>query len=352
MSKSAELFEFKFHWLSEEGQATTMFARKGSFDGEFLILEETEIPVGIILQSIVQENRMVLAFFTGDEENPVGHLLIQTGVANDLKEQLDIARSDVWAKQHKEELVKKGLGHTYRDEECPVCTARLILTDMPETPQLFCHFCDSLTTIDQAEEPVSREEDYSLCEECGMFSKPQKFTIFYFYFLLVVYGWWSKTTRRCPPCMRGEAWKMLFGNLIFLLGVPVAIIQLIRCYGADTVSGKFKGLNAGNVHARAGDVAKALEMYREILERVPFSAGVKYNLGMALLMQGDDERAADTFELALEDCANYVPAYQQLQQLYPKMGEPEKLKELERIWSSGEDEEASDNDLEFIEEES
>jgi len=30
--------------------------------------------------------------------------------------------------------------------------------------------------------------------------------------------------------MRGEAWKMFFGNLIFLLGVPVARIQLFRSY--------------------------------------------------------------------------------------------------------------------------
>ncbi len=342
------VFSFKFHWLNEQGVATTMFAKKASFDGKMLVLDETTIPVAAILQSVVRDNRLVLVIFTGVEENPVTHLLLQPSsikVTNDLKARLDIARSDVWAKQHQEELEKKGLGHTYRGEECPVCTATLILTDMPKSPQLYCHFCDSLSTIDPLNDPIKNEKDFKICEECGMYSKPQKFTIFYFYFLLVVYGWWSKATWRCPACMRGEAWKMLFGNLIFVLGVPTAIIQLIRAYGSDAVSGTFKGLNSGNLKARKGDVVGALKNYRAILDRVPYSAGVKYNLGSALLRQGDQQRAADTFELALEDCSNYAPAYQQLKVLYPQLGETVRLKELDKMWSSGAEEENKEEEV-------
>ncbi len=38
-------------------------------------------------------------------------------------------------------------------------------------------------------------------------------------------------------------------------------------------------------------------------------------------------------ELALEDCSNYVPAYQCLKALYLELGQAEELAELERIWS-------------------
>ena len=338
-------FEFKFHWLNEQGSQTTMFAKKGSFDGDTLILEKTEIPAVAIANSIVRENRMVISVMTGDEANPVAHLLFQPAskkVTDELKAQLDVARSGVWARHHREQLEKKGLGHTYRDEECPICQATIVLTDMKESPQLYCHFCDSLITIDSSEQPVKKEESFKICEECGMYSRPQKFTIFYFYFLLVVYGWWSKATWRCPACMRGEAWKMFFGNLLFVLGVPVAVVQLYRSYTGDAIGGTFKGLDTGNIRAKNGNVSGALEQYRQILDRVPYSAGVKYNLGMALLLQGDHERAAQTFELALEDCSNYVPAAGQLRMLYEKLGEAEKLKALNRVWSDADVEETSE----------
>jgi hypothetical protein len=339
-------FPFKFQWLNEQGEATSVFRKPGRFDGEFLVLEETEIPAAVIVHTEVRDQRMILAVLTGDDEEPLAHLLIMltsASVAEELKSALDVTRSRFWAKHHRETLEKKGLGASYRDAVCPICEATLVLSDMPRSPQLYCHFCDSLTTIETAEPPVSNEHEFKICEECGMYSKPRKFTIFYFYFLLVIYGWWSKATWRCPVCMRKEAWKMFFGNLPFVIGVPVALTQLFRCYGGDLIGGPYKGLDTGNIRARKGDLGRALELYRGILERVPHSAGLKYNLGMSLLAQGDQERAADSFELALEDCSNYAPAYHQLTALYAHLGETERLEELERIWSSGLEEEKEED---------
>jgi tetratricopeptide (TPR) repeat protein len=138
--------------------------------------------------------------------------------------------------------------------------------------------------------------------------------------------------------MRGDAWKMLFGNLLFVIGVPVAIVQLIRSYGGASVGGLYKGLDSGNIAARKGDLVKAVESYRNILSQVPTSAGVKYNLGMALLAQRNQDKAAASFEKSLEDCSNYVPAYGQLRMLYQQAGETQKLKKLEEMWSSPQEE--------------
>ncbi len=339
---SHEPLTFKFHWINEQGAATSTFRKAGRFDGEILTLEKAEIAAAAIVQSLVRDRRIVLAVLTGDEAEPVAHLLFQPAtkkVTDELKMLLDIARSRFWAQHHREALRKKGIEHTYREAVCPVCDATLILSEMPRSPQLYCHFCDSLTTPEATGVRNGSEHAFKICEECGMYSHPRKFTIFYFYFLLVFYGWWSKETWRCPACMREEAWKMFLGNLPFLLGVPVAVAQLVRCYGGDVVGGAFKGLDTGNIRARNGNLGGALDLYRGILERVSHSAGVKYNLGMALLAQGDKQRAAETFEFALDDCSNYAPAYHQLRPLYEELGETERLKELDRIWSTAEEDE-------------
>lgn len=345
MSIDDHFMEFKFHWLDEKGNTTSVFRKQGSFDGETLLLEDTEFPAAGILGSEIRDQSMFISFATVDESNPVGMILIQLsskGEAERLKKALDITRSRVWAEAHKDELTKSGQGHQFRSAVCPACNATLILSNMPETPQLYCHFCDTLSRTGPAEEPIPQEKELRICEECGMYTKPQKFTIFYFYFLLFVYGWWSKPTWRCPPCMRSDAWKMLFGNLFFIIGVPVAIVQLIRSYGGASVGGLYKGLDAGNIAARNRNLSKAVECYRTILEQVPTSAGVKYNLGIALLAQGNQEKATASFEKALEDCSNYVPAYQRLKYLYTKNGETEKLKTLEQLWEMPEEEEISE----------
>ena len=130
---------------------------------------------------------------------------------------------------------------------------------------------------------------------------------------------------------------MLLGNLPFLLGVPVAIVQLFRCYGGKITGSVLADLDTANLKARKGDMLAALQGYQKVLERVPFAAGVKYNLALALLQQEDYERAAESLELVLVDCANYSPAYHALVGCYVQLGEEAKLKELRRVW--GEDDE-------------
>lgn len=330
--------EFRFHWLNNQGQQQGFLRKKGSFDGETLKLDDVEIPASVIVHVETRENRMALSAMTSNGQATTVLLMPATRKDTDrIKSALDIARSDEWARMHRRDLEQKGRGHAYRDAVCPHCNATLILTDMPVTPQLFCRFCHALSTVSADVDPVAGEQHLRICEECGMFSKPRRFTIFYFYFLLVVYGYNYRMTWRCPPCMRGEAWKMLFGNLIFLLGVPVALTQLFRSYGGTDFSGPFKGLDTGNIRARNGDFAGALSQYRAIQERVPYSAGIKYNLGLALRREGDRERAAGAFQAALNDCGNYAPAYAHLRELYAELGETGKLADLKRTWGENED---------------
>ena len=329
---------FKFRWVDENGNETGFFSKKkGSFDGQELILDDIQLQAANIISMEVYEERLAVAFVTGDMADTAVFRLYKFP-ATDLKRAVDIARSATWAEMTREKMIEEGRGGAFRTEICPECTATLDLSDMPETPQVYCHFCDSLTTTGQGGLP--NEHEFGLCEECQMYSKPKRFTIFYFYFLVAIWGFSSRVTYRCPACMRPEAWKMLFGNLLFLLGIPVAIVQLFRCYGGKITGNVVAELDAANLRARKGDMLKALQGYQKVLEQVPFSAGVKYNLALALAEQNEIERTAETLELAFKDCVNYAPAYSRLSACYEHLGEQEKLRELRRIWGDNQEEES------------
>ncbi|MCA8923744.1 MAG: hypothetical protein KDD82_18185 [Planctomycetes bacterium] len=322
--------EFKFRFVNKQGQPEGLLRTKGSFDGERLHLGKgVSCPAVAILQSETRNDRLILALASDKPEPGIVVLAATKGVVNDLKARLDVSRSRFWADASRKALQAEGRGHAHRERECPNCSAVLLLTDMPETPQLYCVYCKALTTADGPEQRV--ETSHMLCDECGLFSAPRKFTIFYFYFLLVVYGYHQRITWRCPGCMRGEAWKMFFGNLLFVLGVPVAIAQLIRAYGSSRV-GRYTGLDKANLLARKGDALAALDVYNEISSRVTPCAGIKYNAGMALVEAQDLEQAAEFFEFSLDDCANYAPAYRALIQCYANTGQHEKRLALQRTW--------------------
>ncbi|MCO6045888.1 tetratricopeptide repeat protein [Aeoliella sp. ICT_H6.2] len=335
-----ENYQFKFKWLNDQGQPQGFYSKKGHFDGETLVLDTVDLPSAAILDVDYRERTVILSV-VGENSEPV-HLLfnVTSGSADRLKLMLGRARSRAWARRHKEELASEGRSSEYRDVTCPHCHAVIDLSGFAKTPQVSCEFCHTVSD-DQSESfdaPAKGEKKYRLCDECGMFSKPRRFTIFYFYFLLVVYGFSHRQTWRCPGCMRSEAWKMLLGNAIFVLGVPVAIAQLFRAYGGTDVGGKYPGLDSANIKARNGKFQQAIDDYRKILDKQPVAAGVKYNIAMAFLHREDWEGAARMFQYSLTDCANYRPSARGLAACYEHLGETEKLAALKKQWGAKDDE--------------
>lgn len=337
--------KFSFQFLNDQGQPANFLAKKGQLTDEELILDGNALPVAAIIDVDVRGQLLALTIAT--EGEPTG-MVVKTSKANRLKSELGVLRSKVWVDHHQQELTAKGEAHRFRKVDCPSCHATLDLTDMEVTPQVHCKFCHTVSTLPDplnADSPAAdSEKGYRLCDECVMYSRPRQFTIFYFYFLLLFYGWHSRQTWRCPGCMRGEAWKMLFGNLIFVLGVPVAIIQLFRAYGGTDVGGRFRGLDSANLKARSGDFDAAIEAYQGILKAHPIAAGVKYNIAVALLQQQRTEEAARMLEFALADCSNYLPAAGLLADCYEKLGRTEDLSALKKRWHVIEEVEAEPSD--------
>lgn len=337
MVQLIEPYRFKFQFVNSDGQPEGLFRTKGAFDGGELQLGDAAFPAAAIVHSEAREDKLLLAVATS-EPKPVALVLKATrGVVERLKRELDVARSRFWAEANRKLLREQGREHTYRERECPGCHATIVLTGFPETPQVYCGFCKAL--ISGAGDEALAEASHRLCDECGLFSAPRKFTIFYFYFLLIVYGFSQRITWRCPACMRGEAWKMFFGNLIFVLGVPVAVAQLVRAYGSSRV-GRYTGLDKANILARKGEAMRALELYQQIAARVDPCVGVKFNSGMALIEAGKLDEASAMLEMAMADCANYGPAYGALTHCYTRTGQDHKLLALQKVW--GDDEEESE----------
>jgi len=137
---------------------------------------------------------------------------------------------------------------------------------------------------------------------------------------------------------------MLFGNLIFLLGVPVAIVQLFRAYGGADVGARIRFLDSANLKARNGNFEAAIKAYQGILSTHPIAAGVKYNIALAFLHQNRTEDAAKMLEFTLADCSNYLPAAGLLADCYEKLGRTEELSALKSSWRIVEEAETEASD--------
>ncbi len=333
---------FKFEWVREGDETRSNIERRGILQANNLILDELKLPLATIIQSVADKDNLTISL-QSDGDN-TQKLTIETQSARQLQEELDRVRQSGWRQRFREhtdayqlELESEAGEASIRKAYCPRCDSVLDSQVVHFSPQLSCMSCHAIFMIgsldhDVGETMLSMESGYTFCEDCGMYSKPCKFTIFYFFLPVILYGFYYKRKWCCPPCMRGDAWRMLLGNLPFVLGVPVSIKELIRAYQDTGRGGVFHGLNTANHRARIGDVEGAMRKYREILERRPENAGVRYNLATALMQENRFDDAAVMLKLALADCANFQPAVFALASCYEYLRDYDQLAGLEFEW--------------------
>ena len=329
---SAAPHKFKFRWLNKKGQPEGLRAKTGTCDGQIIDLDGMRIPIGVIDTIEVEEHNLIFIVEDGQGSHAMVAVAISGGKAQELKSLFDQYRSADWAESRRQRLADQGREAEFRAATCPECRATIDLSGLPATPQFYCRFCDSLLTDPAYGTGPKNESNFRICEGCRMYASPRQYSIGYFYFLVVVYGWTIRRVWCCPMCVKPQAWKMLAGNTPFILGIIPSIVQLTRAYSTDKLSGPFAGLHTANAKAIKGDFAGAISGYQAILQRNPNVAGIHYNLGMALGRRNELPRAAEAFELALRDCANYLPAMEMLAAVYERLGWKEKLNELQVAW--------------------
>ena len=319
---------FKFKYVDEQGNEQGFLSKKGRFDGQTLSLGKDSIPVLAIRHTLRRFDRLILTVVTSDGASGRVALAITGGSSRKLLASLNVVCSRAWAEARGKRLEAEGRGAEHRTELCSHCGATLDLTGLASTAQTYCGYCDTIATT--SGRGPRNESSYGRCDQCGLWGRPSELTVFYFYFLVVVYGWRYRKEYICRACMRGAAWKMLAANLVFVLGVPTAIIALIRAYSGSVSGDALAPLDRANALASKGRVDDAERIYRQIESAMSYAAGLHFNRAMSFARARRLEEAARCFEHSLADCSSYEPSFQGLRACYAELGESAKREALER----------------------
>ena len=322
--------QFKFRNVDAAGHESPLFARKGRFDGDVLVLDKARIPARSIANAVRRRDRLAITVAEDGQRPETLVIALKGGGREAFVRSLYEVVSRNYAEWRRRELRRLRVGAPFRTEICPHCGATIELTGRPRTRQVWCPWCECVATI---AEPQAIEAEFRLCDKCDAYSRPVTFTELYFWFAVVVWGYRYQTFLACRSCLRAQAWRMLVFNLPFVLGVPFAVFQLVRVYAAGRLAdGPFAGLDRANAVARSGRAEEADRRYRAIEERLGAAAGVCTNRGRAWLRIRRHDEAAAAFEAALRDCANYAPAYVGIRRAYRALRRDTALATLDAQW--------------------
>ena len=179
---------FKFHYVID-GNAKGLFASKGEVRQEGLLLGDGLLPYRTVCDSTTRDSRLVLVLDTTDPDIPAktrehlqGHHLVlhvSNASAESLERYIDRFSSLHEAEAHKKKLVSEGKGHLFRVVACPCCEATVDLSELSETPYVYCRFCESIfgDGMSTLKDPISYRE----CDACGYHDRVQGYGEFYFY---------------------------------------------------------------------------------------------------------------------------------------------------------------------------
>lgn len=303
-------FKFKY---AQSGKAIELFSTKGVATLEELVLGKEKIPYEDILHTNHRDRRLLLQV---SPTQPLGETIAQNLVEDSvlvleiykanlptLEKFIDRISSLKQVERKKEHLLAEGQGHLFRAATCPECESTIDLSGLDRSSLVYCRFCETVFKEKQAE--IVTNPRYCICEECNLFDRVQGYTEFYFYFLVVVYGFSYNRRHLCDNCVNRVFRKALFLNLLFVLGIPSAIwIKIKSMLGRDR---KLKQLAKANAFAKQGKYQQADEIYNQLYIEYPDHPGILMNQGLGHLFGNDIHGANAYFQRSLRSCKNYYP---------------------------------------------
>lgn len=304
---------FKFRYV-RDGNVTGFMASKGAIDDHGLKLVDQMLPLACIADTTTRDDRLVITLDPQGGEIPgaireklqSGFLILHIyGMsAAGLERAIDRRTSIVEAAQRKAQLTAEGRGHLFRTEPCPCCNATVDLSELPEADYTYCRFCE---TVFGKKMPrgTKTSNTYCQCDECNFYDRVQGYGEFYFYFLLVVYGFRHRRRHLCDDCGANLANKLLAINAIFLLGVPNALICAVRARaGRDQDP---SALARANRIAKKGKMKEAESEYDKVLRALPGHPGVHFNLAIGHLKTNNSAEGLRHLQQSIASCPNFEP---------------------------------------------
>jgi len=320
MAVAADELEFKFQYVDAAGNAKGFRAQLGCLTPTGIELKGLVIPLTAVLETVARENRLVLAVDGAQIPQELYQHLIDAKLLilesskvkpAVLKPRIDQVTSVYRAERHRQELEAEGKSHEFHCVKCPECDATVDASGPYETSHIYCPYCDAVLQKDGV--MVSSGKHHRLCEECGWFDRVQGYTEFYFYFLLVVYGYSYKKRYLCDSCVSRVFIKTLLMNFLFVIGIPSAIWMKIKSTMGHEEG--FQDLAKANAFAKKGKSVEAAQLYSNVLDRYPGHPGVLYDQAFAALSINDLGGARTMLQQALQQCSNYAPAQNLLEGL-------------------------------------
>lgn len=315
---AADGLHFKFRFV-RDGQARGLFAKKGTATDSELALGNEILSYSDIVDTATRDNRLILTVSTAARlsekltkalvKGSVIAIEVRRANALELERHIDRARSILEAEKHRQRLAATGRDSLFRTITCPECESLVDLSELDETPYVYCPFCDTIFTDEL--QTLTPGITYRVCDECGLYGRIRGYTEFYFYFLLVVYGFSYKRRHVCDNCANTIFRRTLLLNLIFLIGIiPSILVKTRSLIGRDPA---LKELPKANALARKGHFEEAAFIYDRLYEAYPEHPGLLMNEGVSHLLGDDAEGASDYFRRALRACSNYLPVLDLMQ---------------------------------------
>jgi len=312
--------DFKFRYVQNK-QGMGFINKNGSISEAAIGLDGETIPFRNIIETSSRDNRFVVALAVGTQLGPKNvkrlqnnrYLVIDVAKvkADDLKKQVDHFGSAIWAEAHRQQLASEGRENLFSALVCPHCHATVDLSDTERAAYVYCPYCGSIVNYNL--KVLSNGDTYSICDQCNMYDRVRGYTVFNFYFLLVVYGWSTKRHFVCDTCATSLAQRALLINLIFLLGVPSAIYMWIKAGSGREPY--FQDLATANKLARKGKYQEADEIYDRLFSLYPDHPGLLMNKGLGHLHGKDGNGGVNLLTRSLKACANYYPTIQLIQKM-------------------------------------
>lgn len=306
---------FKFRFVRKKS-AVGLFSKKAIATDQALFLNGEPIGYTDIIDSTRRDQRIALSLspeatlgentrkaLQADQMLVLEVTKIKTG---DLEKHIDRASSAIQTEHHLQELIRTGKADRFRSVRCANCGATIDLSDFNLTSYVYCRYCESI--IKSNGEVMSPGDSYRICDECGMFDRIRSYTIFNFYFLLVVYGFSYRRVHVCDNCAIRIAKRTLLRNLIFILGVPSAIYMWIKASTGRDPS--LQTLAKANTLARKGKYSQADEIYVQFAGPYPEHPALLRNRSLGHLYGNNLNPAMSLLSRSLKSCNNYLPSLQ------------------------------------------
>ena len=305
--------QFKYRFVARGGQPKGLFASQGKVDDREILLDKDTLSCSDIIDSTTRDTRLILllregASLEGKIANNLldGKSIILEIQGNDTREVelfIDRLSSKHAAKRHQEALEAEGQGHQFHSVECPECGSTIDLSLLDRSPFVYCRYCES---VFQGHRVATAGDRYRHCDECNMFNRVQGYTEFYFYFLLVVYGFYYKRRHLCDSCAGTVFWKMFFLNFIFVIGLfPTIWLKIKSLQGRDP---KLQKLTQANDLARQGKYKEANALLTRLQNKIGNHPGLLFNRTMGHLNGKDGTGAVAALQNSLQSCSNYAPS--------------------------------------------